>query len=70
MSGNNRKFLFIYFVFFKENKFTLIIFLTFFSLKFFRPTNLKNVDIGDLTWEQKEKVLRLLFAKMNGFAAR
>uniref|UniRef100_A0A8C2US34 Basal body-orientation factor 1 n=1 Tax=Chinchilla lanigera TaxID=34839 RepID=A0A8C2US34_CHILA len=22
----------------------------------------KNVDIGDLTWEQKEKVLRLLFA--------
>ncbi|XP_021489812.2 basal body-orientation factor 1 [Meriones unguiculatus] len=34
------------------------------------PTNLKNVDIGDLTWEQKEKVLRLLFAKMNGFAAR
>ncbi|XP_008270281.1 basal body-orientation factor 1 isoform X2 [Oryctolagus cuniculus] len=29
-----------------------------------------NVDIGDLTWEQKEKVLRLLFAKMNGFASR
>ncbi|XP_059951819.1 basal body-orientation factor 1 isoform X1 [Mesoplodon densirostris] len=26
-----------------------------------------NMDIGDLTWEQKEKVLRLLFAKMNGF---
>uniref|UniRef100_F7G2F0 Basal body-orientation factor 1 n=1 Tax=Monodelphis domestica TaxID=13616 RepID=F7G2F0_MONDO len=25
-----------------------------------------DVDIGDLTWEQKEKVLRLLFAKMNG----
>ncbi|XP_075050698.1 basal body-orientation factor 1 isoform X2 [Mixophyes fleayi] len=24
------------------------------------------VDIGDMTWEQKEKVLRLLFAKMNG----
>ncbi|XP_068108221.1 basal body-orientation factor 1 [Hyperolius riggenbachi] len=24
------------------------------------------VDFGDLTWEQKEKVLRLLFAKMNG----
>ena len=23
------------------------------------------VDIGDLTWEQKEKVLRFLFAKMN-----
>ncbi|XP_076803349.1 basal body-orientation factor 1-like [Clavelina lepadiformis] len=25
-----------------------------------------NVDIRDLTWEQKEKVLRLLFARMNG----
>lgn len=24
------------------------------------------VDISDLTWEQKEKVLRFLFAKMNG----
>ncbi|XP_036590209.1 basal body-orientation factor 1 [Trichosurus vulpecula] len=36
-------------------------------------TNIKkgmDVDIGDLTWEQKEKVLRLLFAKMNGFSAR
>ncbi|XP_047395447.1 basal body-orientation factor 1 isoform X1 [Sciurus carolinensis] len=30
----------------------------------------KNVDIADLTWEQKEKVLRLLFAKMNGFVPR
>ncbi|XP_055989983.1 basal body-orientation factor 1 isoform X2 [Sorex fumeus] len=29
-----------------------------------------DVDIGDLTWEQKEKVLRLLFAKMNGFVPR
>ncbi|XP_075386948.1 basal body-orientation factor 1 [Tenrec ecaudatus] len=29
-----------------------------------------DVDIGDLTWEQKEKVLRLLFAKMNGSASR
>ncbi|XP_040333599.1 basal body-orientation factor 1 isoform X4 [Herpailurus yagouaroundi] len=29
-----------------------------------------NVDIEDLTWEQKEKVLRLLFAKMNGFVSR
>ncbi|XP_074249088.1 basal body-orientation factor 1 isoform X1 [Saimiri boliviensis] len=29
-----------------------------------------NVDIGDLTWEQKEKVLRLLFAKMNGCASK
>ncbi|KAE8585949.1 hypothetical protein XENTR_v10021508 [Xenopus tropicalis] len=28
------------------------------------------IDIGDLTWEQKEKVLRLLFAKMNGFQIR
>nr|XP_045011026.1 basal body-orientation factor 1 isoform X2 [Jaculus jaculus] len=34
------------------------------------PNIQRNVDIGDLTWEQKEKVLRLLFAKMNGFAAR
>lgn len=25
-----------------------------------------NVDIGDLTWEQKERVLRYLFARMNG----
>ncbi|KAM4662868.1 basal body-orientation factor 1 isoform 1-T1 [Discoglossus pictus] len=35
-------------------------------------TNLKagTVDIRDLTWEQKEKVLRLLFAKMNGFKVR
>ncbi|KAM9294347.1 basal body-orientation factor 1 [Gastrophryne carolinensis] len=28
------------------------------------------VDIADLTWEQKEKVLRLLFAKMNGSFTR
>ncbi|KAL0969102.1 hypothetical protein UPYG_G00222640 [Umbra pygmaea] len=28
------------------------------------------VDISELTWEQKEKVLRLLFAKMNGHKAR
>ncbi|XP_069064608.1 basal body-orientation factor 1 isoform X3 [Pleurodeles waltl] len=28
------------------------------------------VDISDLTWEQKEKVLRLLFAKMNGVKLR
>lgn len=26
------------------------------------------VDIRELTWEQKEKVIRLLFAKMNGVA--
>ena len=24
------------------------------------------VDVGDLTWEQKERVLRYLFARMNG----
>lgn len=24
------------------------------------------IDIGELTWEQREQVLRLLFAKMNG----
>ncbi|XP_044231953.1 basal body-orientation factor 1-like [Thunnus albacares] len=28
------------------------------------------VEISDLTWEQKEQVLRLLFAKMNGQMAR
>ncbi|KAF7665812.1 hypothetical protein LDENG_00130550 [Lucifuga dentata] len=28
------------------------------------------VEMSDLTWEQKEKVLRLLFAKMNGQTAR
>uniref|UniRef100_A0A8C4SZA7 Basal body-orientation factor 1 n=1 Tax=Erpetoichthys calabaricus TaxID=27687 RepID=A0A8C4SZA7_ERPCA len=28
------------------------------------------VDISELTWEQKEKVLRLLFAKMNGLKTR
>lgn len=27
-------------------------------------------DIGDLTWEQKEKVLRVLFAEMNGHVKR
>ncbi|XP_075470848.1 basal body-orientation factor 1 [Ascaphus truei] len=30
----------------------------------------RKVDIKDLTWEQKEGVLRLLFAKMNGFNVR
>ena len=25
------------------------------------------VDMKDLTWEQRERVLRLLFGKMNGF---
>jgi len=24
------------------------------------------VDISDLTWEQKERVIRMLFAKLNG----
>ncbi|XP_026881286.2 basal body-orientation factor 1 isoform X2 [Electrophorus electricus] len=28
------------------------------------------VDISELTWEQKERVLRLLFAKMNGLKTR
>ena len=27
------------------------------------------MDIGELTWEQKEKVLRLLYARMNGLKA-
>jgi hypothetical protein len=26
------------------------------------------VDVSDLTWEQKEKILRYLFARMNGSA--
>ncbi|XP_053119902.1 basal body-orientation factor 1 isoform X3 [Hemicordylus capensis] len=35
-------------------------------------TNIKKgkVDISELTWEQKESVLRLLFAKMNGLSHR
>lgn len=28
------------------------------------------VDISELTWEQRERVLRLLFAKMNGSRVR
>ena len=28
----------------------------------------KKVDINDLSWQDKERVLRLLFAKMNGIA--
>lgn len=34
---------------------------------FFREKiQFEKVDISELTWEQKERVLRLLFAKMNG----
>nr|XP_033808847.1 basal body-orientation factor 1 isoform X2 [Geotrypetes seraphini] len=35
-------------------------------------TNIQSgkVDISDLTWEQKERVLRLLFAKINGLKIR
>lgn len=25
------------------------------------------VDMSELTWEQRERILRMLFAKMNGF---
>ena len=32
----------------------------------FRAQSTGAVDIGDLTWEQKEKVLRYLFSRMNG----
>lgn len=41
------------------------------SLMFCR-TNIQQgkVDIGQLTWEQKECVLRLLFARMNGLERR
>lgn len=40
--------------------------------KLFFRSNLQSskVDISDLTWEQKERVLRLLFAKMNGLKTR
>jgi len=31
-----------------------------------QPSGGGRVDIADLTWEQKEKVLRYLFARMNG----
>ena len=39
--------------------------LRFASWSYFRTHVQGQVDIGDLTWEQKEKVLRFLFAKMN-----
>eukprot|EP01029_Cantina_marsupialis_P018257 TRINITY_DN41853_c0_g1_i1.p1 TRINITY_DN41853_c0_g1~~TRINITY_DN41853_c0_g1_i1.p1 ORF type:complete len:474 (+),score=138.74 TRINITY_DN41853_c0_g1_i1:65-1486(+) len=29
--------------------------------------NIQKIDIGELNWEDKERVLRLLFAKINGF---
>lgn len=32
----------------------------------FRSRAAGPVDISDLTWEQREKVLRYLFARMNG----
>ncbi|XP_031449714.1 basal body-orientation factor 1 isoform X1 [Phasianus colchicus] len=32
---------------------------------YWENTQFKKVDISELTWEQKERVLRLLFAKMN-----
>jgi hypothetical protein len=36
-------------------------------INFFNRIDLSGkVDVGDLTWEQKERVLRYLFAKMNG----
>lgn len=40
--------------------------------KLFFRNNLQSskVDISDLTWEQKERVLRLLFAQMNGLKTR
>lgn len=36
----------------------------------FRMAAAGKVDISDLTWEQKEKVLRYLFAKINGSKER
>ena len=61
---------YIFYIFLKKRCFLWSYFFPFFSLKFFRTDIQGNVDIGDLTWEQKEKVLRLLFAKMNGFVPR
>lgn len=45
---------------------------SFVNLSFFCRTNIQKgkVDISELTWEQKESVLRLLFAKMNGLRTR
>ncbi len=34
-----------------------------------RNTLIGRVNISDLTWEQKEKVLRYLFGRMNGTVA-
>ncbi|XP_062432168.1 basal body-orientation factor 1 [Rhea pennata] len=33
---------------------------------YWEKIHFEKVDISDLTWEQKERVLRILFAKMNG----
>ena len=41
----------------------------FLSLKF-RSNLAENVDVRNLTWEQKEKVLRLLFTRMNNEKAK
>ena len=48
-------FMFTYFIFFKKRCLHWSYFFPFFSLKFFRTDIEGNVDIGDLTWEQKEK---------------
>ena len=37
-----------------------------FNTSLYRMAMSGKVDISELTWEQKEKVLRYLFAKMNG----
>lgn len=37
-------------------------------LRTYKPGS--KVEISELTWEEKEQVLRLLFAKMNGLRER
>lgn len=36
----------------------------------FKKTQLNAIKIEDLTWSDKERVLRLLFAKMNGIVSK
>lgn len=40
--------------------------LCIFPISSIRMASADHVDIADLTWEQKERVLRFLFARMNG----
>lgn len=48
----------------------MFVFLCFCFLKNYRCDVDELVDLNDLTWEQKEQVLRELFARMNGNKAK